>query len=145
MAPPSKKDQPPSVVDALADDAIPADYPPGTPELRPMLQIRPRSRRAEFKRKYGEFASKQEQVQQMQRDLAALGDDDTPEKNAARLRLWAETDDFYQLVDEMLAIAATDPDAYQRWSDEVGDVDLMTVFNVYSKRAQPGEASSSTS
>lgn len=136
----------PSVVDSLAEDAVPDEYPEGSPLLLPMLQIRPRSRRAEFKRKYAEFAKMQAQVRDMQDDLAKLADDAdaSTEATAQRLELWANIDDYYQLIDELMAMAAVHPEHYREWSDEVDDAGLVLVFSVYSKRAQPGEAPSST-
>jgi hypothetical protein len=135
----------PSIVDALAADAVPDEYPAGSPLLLPMLQIRPRSRRAAFKRKYAEFAKMQAQVQVMKAKLDNLpADDESTPATTQRMELWANVDDYYQLIDEMLAMAAVNPDHYREWSDTVDDAGLVEVFTVYSKRAQPGEASSST-
>lgn len=132
-----------SVVDQLADDAVPTEYPAGVPALKPLLAIRPRSKRAAFKRKYAEVAEASAKVKKMQADAAKLKAGDA--KYAAELRLWAEMDDLYQVVDELLRTSAVDEAAYSAWSDEVEDADLMTTFSVYQQRTQPGEASSSTS
>lgn len=130
-----------STIDELADDAAPPAYPAGAPDLRPYLQIRPRSRRAEFKRKFADFTSLQAKVNEIKESGALAEDAD----QADRLRAWADLDDMYQQMDELLALAATDPDAYRAWSDTVDDDDLVRVFNVFMQRTQPGEASSSAS
>ena len=139
---PEKKPEQPSVLDELADDAVPDldEYPEGAPELQPDLGLRPRSRRAEFKRKYAEVAERMKATQEMRRELAKAEDKDD---QAPKLRLWAELDDLYQAIDELLALVARDVEAYAHWSDEVTDDDLMATFIVYQKRSQVGEASSS--
>lgn len=141
----SKADKP-SVVDELADDANPPEYPEGAPLLKPFLQIRPRSRRAEFKRGYAKFEGAQKRMAELQSSAALMGDgEDTTERTAERMRIWAEMDDYYQLMDDLMALAAVNPDAYREWSDEAGDETLAAVFTVYARRSQPGEASSSAS
>lgn len=151
---PAKKPTDVSVIDQLADDVeaetAPAEYPEGVPELRPWLLIRPRSRRAEFKRKYAEFAPMQRDVENLRKSgVFAAADnsegEQSPEATADQLRAWADIDDYYQLIDELLELAAVDPDAYRAWSDEADDQTLMTTFAVYIRRTQPGEASSSAS
>lgn len=142
----------PSVLDDIAQDALTSvadvadDYPEGTPELVPYLQLRPRSRRAAFKRKYAEFARIEDQVKDMNRRLKEVGDDVevTPEVTSLRMRLWADADDMYQLMDETLELAASDEVAYRAWSDNMDDDNqLSTVFSLYLKLSQPGEALSS--
>ncbi len=135
----TKKPADRSAVDDLADDAVPAVYPEGAPLLRSYLQIRPRSRRAEFKRKFAEFTTMQAKVDEIRQSGALAEDAD----QADRLRAWAELDDMYQEMDELMALAAVNPDAYREWSDEVDDDDLVAVFNVFMQATQPGEASSS--
>ncbi len=135
----TKKPADRSAVDDLADDAVPAVYPEGAPLLRPYLQIRPRSRRAEFKRKFADFTALQGKLDEI-RQSGALGED---AGHADRLRAWADLDDMYQKMDELMALAAVNPDAYREWSDEVDDADLVAVFNVFMQATQPGEASSS--
>lgn len=143
-----KPDQPsalePSAVDELADDATPEEYPEGAPILRPYLQIRPRSKRAEFKRKYAEFSGVQGQMQKVKASGVLEADDGTdPERGAEQLRVWADMDDFYQMMDDLMALAAVNPDAYREWSDQADDAALVAVFQVYAKRSQPGEVSRS--
>lgn len=135
----TKKSVDRSTIDDLADDAAPAEYPEGAPLLRPYLQIRPRSQRADFKRKFAEFTSMQTQIDEIKQSGALA--EDAPQ--ADRLRAWADLDDMYQQMDELLALTAVDPDAYQEWSDKADDDDLARVFNVYMQATQPGEASSS--
>lgn len=139
----------PSVVDALADDTNPPEMPEGAPELVPYLQIRPRSRRAEFKRKYAQFAGAEKNLNALRDRLGlkpdqegVLDEDVDPEE---RLKAWADMDDYIQLMDELMEFAAVDPPAYRKWADEADDETLMGVFTVYCARSQPGEASSSTS
>jgi hypothetical protein len=145
---PVNKDEP-SLVDQMAEDAeavaAPTEFPKGAPELKPLLAIRPRSRRAEFKRRYAEVAEMNGEVKTLQREVAKLkqGSD---ARYAAELRLWAQMDDLYDKVDGALRLAAVDEAAYTAWSDGLeDDTDLMTTFSVYQQRTQPGEASSSTS
>lgn len=135
-----------SVVDQMADDAAPpTEYPPGTPALKPLLAIRPRSRRAEFKRRYAEVAEMKGETEKLQAQAEKLkqGSD---ARYATELRMWAAMDDIYDKVNAALRLAAVDIEAYDAWSDALeDDTDLMTAFNVYQSRTQPGEASSSTS
>lgn len=140
----TKKPEQPSAVDELAADAVPAEYPEGAPLLQPYLQIRPRSKRAEFKRKYAEFADIQSQMQKVEAS-GVLKDDGgaDPDRGAAQLRVWADMDDYYQMMDDLMAMAAVNPDAYREWSDEADDAELVAVFQVYAKRSQPGEVSRS--
>lgn len=128
-----------STIDELAEDAAPPEYPDGAPLLRPYLQIRPRSRRAEFKRKFADFTALKDKVDEIKAS-GVLGEH---AEQADRLRAWADLDDMYQQMDELMALAAVNPVAYQEWSDEVDDDVLVTVFNVFMQRTQPGEASSS--
>lgn len=138
----AKSDTKPSTVDEMAEEAVPVDYPPGTPELLSPLSLRPRSRRAEFKRRYSSIVKKYESMKELRAIVEA--DQDPPEHE--KLRISAELDDVYQAIDDVLRIVAADPQVYAVWSDELEDDNvLMTVFNVYQRRAQPGEASSSMS
>lgn len=141
----AKKDEPQvSVVDQLADDAaaveMPTEYPPGAPALKPMLAIRPFSRRAEFKRRYAEVAEQKAELDRLQGDLGqhAKGSE---AQYAAQLRAWAAMDEVFEKINNALRMAAVDQEAYDRWSDNLtDDNELMQVFNVYQQRTQPGEA-----
>lgn len=133
-----------SIVDQLADDAatveIPTEYPKGAPALKHMLAIRPFSRRAAFKRHYAEVAESKGEMTKLQVELAKL-ETGTDAHYAAQLRVWAAMDDVFEKVNNALRLAAVDQEAYDRWSDALtDDNDLMTTFNVYQQRTQPGEA-----
>lgn len=138
---PEPKPDEPSVVDQLAEDAAPPEYPPGVPEFLTPLAVKPRSRRAEFKRRYAVVVERYEAIVKYRAIVEAKENPPMSEQ----LRISAELDEVGQAIDDMLRFVAVDPDAYEAWSAEVEDNDLHTTFNVYQKRAQPGEASSSTS
>jgi hypothetical protein len=133
-----------SVVDSLADDAaaveMPTEYPEGAPALRPMLAIRPFSKRAEFKRRYAEVAEQKGELTRLQTEVGQL-EVGTDAHYAAQLRMWAAMDDIFEKVNNAMRLAAVDQEAYDRWSDNLqDDNDLMVTFNVYQQRTQPGEA-----
>jgi hypothetical protein len=133
-----------SVVDQMADDAAaPTEYPPGVPELKTMLAIQPRSRRAAFKRKYAEVAGYMTKARELEAAIKKIKNAD--ERQVAQLNLWAEIDELNQLIVDALKIAAVDEAKFDAWADTVSDQDLSTTFAVYQQRAQPGEAPSSTS
>lgn len=146
MPPPARrKDDDASLVDQMAEDAVevPTEYPPGVPELKTMLAIQPRSRRAAFKRKYAEVAEYMSTVRELEKNTKKIKSDD--ERQVAELRLWAEVDELYQRIIDALRIAAMDEAKFDAWADEVSDEDLQATFAVYQQRTQPGEAPSSTS
>jgi hypothetical protein len=133
-----------SVVDQLADDAatveMPTEYPKGAPALKVMLAIRPFSKRGEFKRRYAEVAETKGELAKLQAELTSL-EQGTDAHYAAQLRVWAAMDDIFEKVNAALRLAAVDVEAYDAWSDGItDDNDLMTTFNVYQQRTQPGEA-----
>jgi hypothetical protein len=138
-----------SLVDALRDDAAAlTEYPPGTPELIPFMELRPRSRRARFKRKFAECTALEDTVKDVQSRAKKLARTTkvTPELAALRMRLSADVDDLFGLMDEVLTIAAVDETKWRMWSDGLQDEnDLARVFQLYMQRSQPGEASSSSS
>lgn len=133
----------PSIVDEMAEEAeAPEEYPPGTPEFLVPLAIRPRSRRAEFKRRYALVLDKYEKMREFKDVIEAEESPPPPEQ----MRIMAELDDVLQSIDDTLRLAAVDEAKYTEWSDSLEDDDqLMQVFHVFQKRSQPGEASSSTS
>lgn len=140
----TKASDQPSVVDQIADDADavaqPTEYPDGAPALKPMLAIRPFSRRGEFKRRYAEVAEQKIELDRLQVE-AAKHKQGSEGHYAAQLRIWAAMDDIFEKVNNALRMAAVDAEAYDRWSDNLtDDNDLMTTFNVYQSRTQPGEA-----
>lgn len=135
----------PSVIDAMADDADPGVYPPGAPLLKSWLHIRPRSKRAAFKRKFGEFNDMRDVVNKAQKAAARTESAAAAGKDVQTdlLNLSAQADDMYQLMDDLMRMAAVKEDHYAKWSDDVEDAELVATFNVFMKRSQPGEASSS--
>lgn len=136
------EDEKPSTTDQMAEDAAaaPIDYPDGAPEFLVSLAIRPRSRRAEFKRRYAAVLEGYERADVLRK---ALDQDEPPMSD--QMKIMAEMDDVYQAIIETLAIAAVDPEKYEAWADEVDDDELLQTFSAYNTRTQPGEASSSTS
>lgn len=137
----------PTLIDALAAEAAPepAEYPAGAPLLKPYLQIRPRSRRAEFKRQYAKFATMQDTVGALSKAANATDAPKLPEAQQAaeNMLLWADADDLYQKMDDLMRLAAVDEVEYTAWSDDADDKDLIATFQVYMRVSQPGEASSS--
>lgn len=139
-----------SLLDDMADDANPPEYPEGTPELRPILAIRPRSRRAEFKARYADLVALQQKMTALRKITGPLGENADAENNVhadraeAMYRLWSQSDLMYEIVTDLLVLAAVDPDVMAKWADEADDETLATAFAAYQHRAQPGEASSST-
>lgn len=137
-----------TLVDALHEDANAlTEYPPGCPELIPFLSLRPRSRRARFKRKFSECTVLEDQLKDLQRRSKKLDNTKvSPDLARLRLQLSADFDDMVQVMDETLEIAAVDPEAYRAWSDEQTDDNAIPrLFQLYVNRSQVGEASSSTS
>lgn len=143
---PDKPDDP-TLIDELAEEADPApvEYPDGAPELKPYLQIRPRSKRAEFKRAYAAFAKRQDTIAELTKAAKATAAAKKPDaqQNIDNMNLWADADDLYQEMDDLMRLAAVDNEKYALWSDEVEDQDLITTFQVFMQRSQPGEASGS--
>lgn len=138
--PESKPDEP-STVDQLAEDATPEEFEPGTPEFLVPLAVKPRGRRAEFKRLYADVIARYEDIVKYR--AAVQAEEELP--MSEQMRISAELDEVGQAIDDLLRFVAVDRAAYDAWSGEVSDDDLMKTFNIYQKRAQPGEASSSTS
>jgi hypothetical protein len=134
----------PSVVDQMGEDAaLPTEYPPGVPELRPLLDVRPRGRRAEFKRLLAKVAERSPELQREQQGLEGIKSVEARE--VASLRLWASMDDLFEVIEEALRLVAVDPGKFDTWVAEASDEDLQIAWAVYQQRTQPGEASSSTS
>jgi hypothetical protein len=131
-----------SITDQMGEDAQAAtvEYPDGAPEFIVPLAIRPRSRRAEFKRRYAAVLERYERANKLRNAL----DEENPPPSE-QMKIMAELDEVYQAVIEALEIVAVDPEQYKMWADEVEDADLMQTFTAYNVRTQPGEASSSTS
>ena len=140
-------DDEPSIVEQMADDAAPppTDYPPGAPEFKVLLAVRPRSRRAEFKRLLAQISEKSGAVRAEQAAMSKIKDDGA--KEAAGLRMWASMDELYELIENALRMVAVDVEKFDAWAadDSTNDEILQTTWVAYQQRTQPGEASSSTS
>jgi hypothetical protein len=143
----SPKAEAPSVVDAMAEDAeqatTPPEYPTGAPDFKVLLAVRPRGRRADFKRLLAGIAEKSPELRDRQEALSKLSG--KGEREAASYRLWADMDEVNELVEDALRIVAADPATFDAWATEVSDEDLQATWVAYQSRAQPGEASSSAS
>lgn len=136
-----------SVVDEMAEDAEQQDssieYPPGAPELKVLLAVRPRSRRGDFKRLLAEIAEKGNIARDAQAAMVKIKDE--RQKEQALFRLSASLDDALEVIEKALRLVAVDVEKYDAWAAEASDEDLQTVWAVYQQRMQPGEASSSAS
>lgn len=145
--PPTKKVDDVSVLDQMATDAeeieAPTEYPPGAPEFKVYLALRPRTRRAEFKRLLAELTELNPELRAQQAAIAKIKDDG--QKQAASMRLWARMDEMYEIVEKALRLVAVDVEKFDAWAAEASDEDLQTTWAVYQTKAQPGEAPSSAS
>lgn len=143
----AKKNNDTSVIDAMADDVesveVPTEYPPGAPEFKVYLALRPRSRRAEFKQLLADLAEMNPQLHAEQAAISKLKT--KAEREAASMRLWARMDEMYEVVEKALRLVAVDPEKFDAWAAEAKDDELQTTWAVYQSKAQPGEASSSAS
>jgi len=143
---PGKTDSQTSVLEQMADDAapeLPTEYPAGAPELKPLLAVRPRSRRGEFKRVLAEISEKSNAARDAQVELEKTKD--ARAKEQALFRLSASMDDVLEVIEQAMRLVAVDVAKYDTWAAEVGDDDLQTTWAVYQQRMQPGEAPSSPS
>lgn len=144
---PPRKNNDVSVVDQMAEDVgqidQPTEYPPGAPEFKVMLALRPRGRRAEFKRLLAEIAERGPALRKEQVEIGKIKDDGRRE--AASMRLWADMDELYEVIEKALRLVAVDEAKFDLWATEVTDDDLQVTWAVYQTKAQPGEASSSSS
>lgn len=138
-------DDEPSAVDQMASDATSttAEYPPGTPELKVLLAIRPRGRRGDFKRLLAQIAEKSAAVRGEQEAMSKIKG--VSAKEAAGMRMWADMDDLLELIEKALRLAAVNVEKFDAWAAEVDDDDLQAAWVAYQQRTQPGEASSSAS
>jgi hypothetical protein len=138
-------------VDQIADEvaAETIEYPEGTPELRSVLAL-PRMRRADAYEALGHIQDEQKKVKRAEsgEDEASEQDEDgddevkpvelDPLSYGAQYRVVA-------YIEQYLGVVAADQKAFDRWKTRVTDADLVKAFNVYMRKAQPGEAASSTS
>ena len=136
-----------SVLDQMAEDVEateqPPEYPPGCPEFKVLLAVRPRTRRAEFKRLLAEIAEAAPGLRAEQATLSKIKDE--TKREAAGYRLWASMDEVNETIEKALRLVSVDVEKFDAWAEEVSDDDLQLTWSVYQKKAQPGEASSSAS
>jgi hypothetical protein len=145
--PPTKKIDDVSVIDQMAEDVdsveVPKEYPPGAPEFKVYLALRPRTKRGEFKRLLAELTEMNPTLRAEQDAISKLKDQSRRE--AASMRLWARMDEMYEIVEKALRLVAVDVEKFDVWAETVSDEDLQATWAVYQQKAQPGEASSSAS
>jgi hypothetical protein len=154
----------PDPVDQLAEDvaAETLEYPEGTPELRPVLAL-PRMRRADAYEALGHIQDEQRRVkraepdvnngQEPPEDVNEVGEDGNDEVKPVELDPLSYGAQYRVVayIEQYLGVVAKSPKAYAAWvagpngDDGVSDADLVKTFNVYMRKAQPGEAASSTS
>lgn len=133
-------DAKPSAVDALQDDAAPAQMPEGAPEFRSYLRL-PFRKRARFYRSFASLQDKQEQVSKLDRKQKT-------KKGLTKEEMADAAGQFYEVLGEMedlLRIAAVDPEVFETWMENVEDEEFQRTFSAYVQWSQPGEASSSDS
>jgi hypothetical protein len=138
-----------SLAAEVADEKL--EYPEGTPVLVPLLAL-PRMRRADAYEALGQVTTYQRQVKTADGDGADGEDDAEPELDDEGNPKPREIDPAsfgaqYRVVayvEEYLRTVAASPKAFDEWAAKVPDSDLITTFNVYLRKAQPGEAESST-
>lgn len=111
----------------------PDEYPEGAPLLTPYPKIRPRSKLAQFKRRFAEVAALQERVT----NAMPAGAFEPDASTAGKLAVWADADALLAAMDELMALAAVNPEAYREWSDQADDDALLAAFTAYMARSQP--------
>jgi hypothetical protein len=145
--PPTKKIDDVSVIDQMAEDVdsveVPTEYPPGAPEFKVYLALRPRTRRGEFKRLLAELTEMNPTLRAEQGAISKLKDQS--QREAASMRLWARMDEMYEIVEKALRLVAVDVEKFDVWAETVSDEDLQATWSVYQQKVQPGEAPSSAS
>lgn len=146
---PSKaKADEPLVIEQMAQEAeeldAPPEYPAGTPEFKTLLALRPRSRRAAFKREFADIAARVTPLRKRQDEMMKLKADSDEQHNEFLL-VSADIDELNEKIESALRLVAVDTEAFDAWAIEVSDADLQQAWNAYQVRMQPGEASSSAS
>src|SRR5690349_2327328 len=144
-------DAKPTGTDELANDvdAETLTYPPGTPNLLPILKL-PRMRRVEAYRALGKIAEQQRSTSPDDTPPPVDDDEQRPETDEApatpEIDITELADRYLvvALIEEYLAVVAEREDIFRAWAVSVDDTDLVKVFNVYTRKSQPGEAKSST-
>lgn len=124
--------EPPSKVDELA--AVPREYPPGAPALRPLMQLGFRQR-AKAMRAYATLEPTMRSFNDQQQSDGARVD----------LTQAAAIFEMFAQVDDLLTLCALDPERYRVWVDQASDDQFMELFSIFMERTQPGEAQPSPS
>lgn len=146
--PAKKSDDAPLIIEQMAQEVeeldSPSEYPPGVPEFKTLLALRPRSRRATFKREFAEIARRVTDLRKRQEAMMKL-EADSDEQHREFLHVSADIDELGEKIETALRLVAIDLEAFDAWAMEVSDADLQQTWNAYQVRMQPGEASSSAS
>jgi hypothetical protein len=135
-----------SLAAEVADEKL--EYPEGIPVLVPLLAL-PRMRRADAYEALGQVTTYQRQVKTADGadgDEAAepeLDDEGNPKPREIDPASFGAQYRVVAYVEEYLRTVAASPKAFDEWAQGVSDSDLIKTFNVYLRKAQPGEAESS--
>ena len=130
----------PALTDELAEEvaAESLEYPEGCPELRAVHQL-PRKDRPAYYKAMAEIAK-------WQKGMTPIVDpkDDDRDMDVKLLDI-SEKMEMIAAIEDLLAAVAADESAFREWALNVPDSVLTRAFNVYQRKAQPGEAPSSPS
>jgi hypothetical protein len=130
----------PALTDELAEEvaAEELEYPEGTPELRAVHQL-PRKDRPAYYKAMAEIAK-------WQKGSTPIIDPEQDEREMdEKLLDISEKMEMLAAIEDLLASVAARPEAFREWALNVPDSVLARAFNVYQRKAQPGEAPSSPS
>jgi hypothetical protein len=130
----------PALTDELAEEvaAEELEYPEGTPELRAVHQL-PRKDRPAYYKAMAEIAK-------WQKGSAPLVDPESDERDMdEKLVDISEKMEMLAAIEDLLAVVAADESTFREWALNAPDSTLARAFNVYQRKAQPGEAPSSPS
>lgn len=111
--------------DLAAEAATPAK-PKGSPNLYPFAAL-PRRQRAQFMRKLDVVMTRQ--------DALDVSEDGTLELSDA-----AEAYELMADMEDLLAVAAEDADAFSAWAAKAGDGEITDLLTWYIARFSVGEA-----
>lgn len=141
----------PDPVDQLADEvaAETLEYPEGTPTLLPVLAL-PRMRRADAYEALGHIQDEQKKVRRAATsDDVAESEDGEQDDEVKPVELdplsYGAQYRVVAYIEQYLGVVAKHREIFDAWATGVSDADLVKAFNVYMRKAQPGEAASSTS
>lgn len=127
----------PTVIDSMAADAAPREYPKDAPGLWPYLKL-PFRQRAKFFAVYRQLNDRQADM------VAAEKKRRRGKQSEGQMLEQAEVlYELYALMDDLLEIAAVDKDRYRAWVESHNDDQFAELFAAYVERSQPGEASGS--